>query len=75
MPRLREALRLCVGLTTAQALVFGTHNLRIGALNLLCERGVPRELRSQPGGWMSQASALRYLQRLPHEQFDVLERI
>ena len=72
---LREALRVCVGLTSSQALAFGTHSLRIGALNLLCDRGVPRELRSQLGGWMSQASALRYLQRLPHEQFDVLERI
>ena len=70
---IRMALRECCGLTQAQAEQYGTHSLKIGAIELLRSRGVGQELRQQLGGWMSSTVALRYLQLTPSIQFDILK--
>ena len=70
---IRLALQECCGLTKAQADQFGTHSLKIGAIELLRSRGVGNELRQQLGGWMSSSVALRYLQLTPSIQFDILK--
>ena len=72
---LRMALRECCGLSQELAAQYGTHSLKIGAIELLRSRGVGQELRQQLGGWMSSASALRYLQLTPGIQFDVLKSL
>ena len=72
---LRMALRECCGLSQELAQQYGTHSLKIGAIELLRSRGVGQELRQQLGGWMSSASALRYLQLTPGIQFDVLKSL
>ena len=72
---LRVALTQCCNLSEAQASHFGTHSLRIGAMELLRSRGVPAEIRQQLGGWMSATSALGYLQLPVAAQFGVLRRI
>ena len=54
---IRLALRECCGLSQEQAAQYGTHSLKIGAIELLRSRGVGQELRQQLGGWMSSASA------------------
>ena len=70
---IRMALRECCGLTKEQADQYGTHSLKIGAIELLRSRGVGNELRQQLGGWMSSSVALRYLQLTPSIQFDILK--
>ena len=70
---IRLALRECCGLTKEQADQYGTHSLKIGAIELLRSRGVGNELRQQLGGWMSSSVALRYLQLTPSIQFDILK--
>ena len=72
---IREALVECCHLTPEQAAEFGTHSLRIGAMELLRKRGVPAEIRQQLGGWMSAAAALGYLQLPVTAQFNMLGRI
>ena len=72
---IRLSLRECCGLSQEQAELYGTHSLKIGAIELLRSRGVGQELRQQLGGWMSSASALRYLQLTPSVQFDVLKSL
>ena len=72
---LRLTLTQCCGLSAAQAQQFGTHSLRIGAMELLRSRGVPAEIRQQLGGWMSATSALGYLQLPVAAQFGMLRRI
>ena len=72
---LRMALRECCGLSQELSEQYGTHSLKIGAIELLRSRGVGQELRQQLGGWMSSASALRYLQLTPGIQFDVLKSL
>ena len=72
---IRLALVECCGLTPQQAREFGTHSLRIGAMELLRSKGVPAELRQQLGGWMSAVSALGYLQLPVSAQFNILRRI
>ena len=72
---IRLALRECCGLSAAQADQFGTHCLRVGAIELLRQKGVPAELRQQLGGWMSASSALGYLQLPVGAQFDLLQSI
>ena len=72
---LRLALVQCCGLSPLQARQFGTHSLRVGAMELLRRRGVPAEIRQQLGGWMSAASALGYLQLPVAAQFGMLRRI
>ena len=72
---LRSALAQCCGLSAAQARQFGTHSLRVGAMELLRSRGVPAEIRQQLGGWMSATSALGYLQLPVAAQFGMLRRI
>ena len=71
----RQALRECCGLTSQQASEAGTHSNRIGAIELLRKRGVPKELRQQMGDWMSKAVALRYLQLHPEAQFNILDSV
>lgn len=72
---IRLGLVECCGLSDHQANLYGTHSLKIGAIELLRRRGVSQELRQQLGGWMSSAVALRYLQLTPGIQFDVLRSI
>ena len=72
---LRQGLIECCGLTKEQAAEYGTHSLKIGAIELLRSRGVNQELRQQLGGWMSSAVALRYLQLTPSIQFDILKSL
>ena len=72
---IRIALCECCGLSQEQAAQYGTHSLKIGAVELLRSRGVGQELRQQLGGWMSSAAALRYLQLTPSVQFDVLKSL
>ena len=72
---LRQALVLCCRLSTRQAREFGTHSLRIAAVELLRAKGVSADLRQQLGGWMSSSSALRYLQLPVNAQFAILRRI
>ena len=71
----RQALTECCRLSPQQAAHFGTHSLRIGAIELLRAKGVPAEIRQQLGGWMSAASALGYLQLPVEAQFNMLRRI
>ena len=71
----RRALRECCGLTEKQAMEFGTHSPRIGALEALRQAGVPAELRQQLGGWMSETVALTYLQLNPGAQFEIVRHI
>ena len=72
---LRQALAECCGLSAGQAAEFGTHSLRIGAVELLRNVGVPAEVRQQLGGWMSANSALGYLQLPVSAQFNILNGI
>ena len=72
---IRLALVECCNLTTEQAAEFGTHSLRIGAMELLRSKGVPAEIRQQLGGWMSAVAALGYLQLPVTAQFNMLGRI
>jgi len=72
---LRQALMECCGLTATQAKEFGTHSLRLGAMELLRQKGVPAHIRQLLGGWMSAASALGYLQLPVGAQFNLLRRI
>ena len=72
---IRMALHQCCGLSESQAAQYGTHSLKIGAVELLRSRGVGQELRQQLGGWMSSAVALKYLQLTPSIQFDILMSI
>jgi len=72
---LRQALVECCGLTDVQAKEFGTHCIRVGAIEILRQRGVPADLRQQLGGWMSAASALGYLQLPVNAQFNLLRTI
>ena len=44
------ALVECCGLTPEQTKEFGTHSLRIGAIELLRQKGVPANIRQQLGG-------------------------
>ena len=71
----RLSLVECCGLSTEQAAQYGTHSLRIGAMELVRSRGVPAEIRQQLGGWMSATSALGYLQLPVTAQFSMLRRI
>ena len=71
----RQALTQCCRLSPRQAAHFGTHSLRVGAVELLRSKGVPAETRQQLGGWMSAASALGYLQLPVAAQFNLLRRI
>ena len=72
---IRLALVECCGLSTQQASHFGTHSLRIGAMEILRSKGVPAELRQQLGGWISAVSALGYLQLPVTAQFNILGKI
>ena len=72
---IRLALVECCGLTPQQAAEFGTHSLRIGAMEIFRSKGVPAELRQQLGGWLSAVSALGYLQLPVSAQFNILGRI
>ena len=72
---IRVALQDCCGLSADQANNYGTHSLKIGAVELLRSRGVGQELRQQLGGWMSSAVALKYLQLNPGIQFDILKAL
>ena len=72
---IRQALVECCNLSAEQAAEFGTHSLRIGAMELLRSKGVPAEIRQQLGGWMSAAAALGYLQLPVTAQFNMLGRI
>jgi hypothetical protein len=72
---LRLALVECCGLTPEQAKEFGTHSLRIGAIELLRQKGVPAAVRQQLGGWMSAISAIGYLQLPVGAQFNLLRRV
>ena len=72
---LRQALVACCRISATQAKEFGTHSLRIAAVELLRAKGVPASMRQQLGGWMSSASALRYLQLPVNAQFAILRRI
>ena len=71
----RRALRECCGLSEEQAMKFGTHSPRIGALEALRQAGVSSELRQQLGGWMSETVALTYLQLNPNAQFEIIHDI
>ena len=46
---IRLALEECCGLNPDQAKEFGTHSLRIGAIELLRQKGVPAAVRQQLG--------------------------
>ena len=72
---LRQALTDCCKVSQQQAREFGTHSLRIAAVELLRAKGVSSELRQQLGGWMSSSSALRYLQLPVNSQFSILQHI
>jgi len=72
---IRMALVEACGLTQAQAAEYGTHSLRVGAIELLRRKGVSAELRQQLGGWMSASCALGYLQLPVSAQFNVLRRV
>ena len=72
---IRQALIECCNLTATQAGEFGTHSLRVGAIELLRSRGVPAETRQQLGGWMSATSAIGYLQLPVTAQFNMLRKI
>ena len=72
---LRQALIDCCRIPPHQAKEFGTHSLRIAAVEFLRAKGVPADLRQQLGGWMSSSSALRYLQLPVNAQFSILQRI
>ena len=72
---LRQSLVECCNLSTQQAKQYGTHSLRVGAMELLRSKGVPAEIRQQLGGWMSATSALGYLQLPVTAQFSILRRI
>ena len=72
---IRRALCECCDLSPQQAARFGTHSLKIGAVEVLRARGASAELRQQLGGWMSASVALRYLQLSPGSQFDVLYKL
>ena len=72
---IRLALVECCGLSPQQASHFGTHSLRIGAMEILRSKGVPAELRQQLGGWISAVSALGYLQLPVTAQFNILGKI
>ena len=71
----RQALTDCAGLTPEQARQYGTHNLRVGAIEFLSQKGVPAELRQQLGGWLSAASALGYMQLPVGDQLNILQGI
>ena len=72
---LRQALVQCCGITQSQASQYGTHSLRIGAVEYLRSVGVSAEVRQQLGGWMSASSALGYLQLPISAQFNILNTI
>ena len=72
---LRQAIAQCCNLAPTQAAQFGTHSLRIGAVEYLRSVGVSSELRQQLGGWMSASSALGYLQLPISAQFNILNNI
>lgn len=55
---IRLALVQCCGLSPQQASQFGTHSLRIGAMEILRSKGVPAELRQQLGGCPGAGSRL-----------------
>ena len=74
-PIVRQALTQCCRLRPQQADHFGTHNLCIGAIELLRAKGVSAEIRQQLGGWMSAASALGYLQLPVAAQFNMVRHI
>ena len=54
---------------------FGTHSNRVAAVELLRQKGVPSELRQQLGDWMTQGTALHYMQLTPASQFDILDNL
>ena len=72
---LRQALTECCSLRPDQAAHYGTHSMRIGAVEYLRSVGVPAEVRQQLGGWMSASSALGYLQLPVSAQFNILNNI
>ena len=72
---LRQALTECCGMRTDQAAHYGTHSMRIGAVEYLRSVGVSAEIRQQLGGWMSASSALGYLQLPVSAQFNILNNI
>ena len=72
---IRQALVECAGLTPEQAKQYGTHSLRVGAVEFLRQKGVPAELRQQLGGWLSATSALGYMQLPVSDQFSILRGI
>jgi hypothetical protein len=72
---IRLALVECCELSPDQAKQFGTHSLRIGAVELLRHKGVPANIRQQLGGWMSASSAIGYLQLPVGAQFNLLRRV
>ena len=72
---IRQALVECCNLSKEQAAQYGTHSLRIGAVELLRSKGVPAETRQQLGGWISATSAIGYLQLPVTAQFNILRKI
>lgn len=72
---LRQALIECCGLSPGQAAQYGTHSLRIGAVEYLRSIGISAEMRQQLGGWMSASAALGYLQLPVSAQFNILNNI
>ena len=72
---LRQALVQCCGLNEGQAAHYGTHSLRIGAVEHLRSLGISAEMRQQLGGWMSASAALGYLQLPVSAQFNILNNI
>ena len=72
---IRQALVECCNLSAEQAAQYGTHSLRVGAIELLRSKGVPAETRQQLGGWISATSAIGYLQLPVTAQFNILRKI
>ena len=71
----RQAIRECCEIPGHLVKEFGTHSIKIGALEYLRSRGVPEELRRQLGGWMSKRVALHYLQLSPASQLGLLDSV
>ena len=72
---LRQAVYECCNVTKPLAMEFGTHSNRVAAVELLRQNGVPAELRQQLGDWMTQGTALHYMQLTPASQFDILDNL
>lgn len=72
---LRKAAVECCGATSAQAMLFGTHSVKNGAIEALRARGADSETRRQLGDWMSPQVALSYLQLSPDAQFALIRSI